>query len=215
MQIKKIIFILLSLAILFISTSCDKTAIDTISDISVQTEAETEPLIEYKTIEPPEDGWTLELLNEVTYINGKDIDLPFCLNDLGEDFSYGDLQYNYEDSRCLGYVYYKGEQAFRFLSQNFGSEFDDNDEIQYFSLLSNHNLSSLNFDSFITINNYNFNSSYEEMINYLGKYYAESNSCSFHYRIDNHNDAIYLIHEISKKGTPGKLKSIFFNILEE
>jgi hypothetical protein len=49
--------------------------------------------IEYKTIEPPEDGWTLELLNEVTYINGKDIDLPFCLNDLGEGFEFESYGY--------------------------------------------------------------------------------------------------------------------------
>jgi hypothetical protein len=49
------------------------------------TEATT-AVTEFKTFPPPEDGWTLELLNEVTYINGKDIDLPFCLNDLGEEY---------------------------------------------------------------------------------------------------------------------------------
>jgi hypothetical protein len=215
MQLKKIIYILLSLMILFISTSCNNTAVDTISETSLQTESLTEPAIEYKTIEPPEDGWTLELLNEVTYINGKDIDLPFCLNDLGEDFSYGDLQYNYEDSRCLGYVYYKGEPAFHFLSKNIGSEFDGEDEIQYFSLFDNENLSTLNLDSFIVINNFSFSSSHEDMITLLGKYQDESITYGFHYKVDNHNDAIFLIYQIEKDGLAGKLDSIFFDILEE
>jgi hypothetical protein len=83
------------------------------------TAAET-PLdeIEYKTIEPPEDGWTLELLNEVTYINGKDIDLPFSIDDLGEGYAFKeyfrseDAQYGYIsgdlifEKQAIGYIDY-------------------------------------------------------------------------------------------------------------
>jgi hypothetical protein len=215
MLLKKPIYILLSLMLLFVSTSCKKADTETISETSIQTEAQTEPAIEYKTIEPPEDGWTLELLNEVTYINGKDIDLPFCLNDLGEDFSYGDLKYNSENSRCVGSVYYKGDPAFQFVSQNFGNEFDGVDKIQYFSLLDVHNYSSLNLDSFIVFNGFSYNSSYEEMISCLGKYRDESIKYGYHYKVDIYDNAIFLIYQIEKSGLTRNLDSIFFNILEE
>lgn len=46
---------------------------------------------EIKTIEPPEDGWTLDELLNVTYIYGKKIDLPCALGDiLDGDFSLGE-----------------------------------------------------------------------------------------------------------------------------
>jgi hypothetical protein len=166
MQIKKIIFILLSLAILFISTSCNKTAIDTISEISVQTESQTEPPIEYKTIKPPEDGWTLELLNEVTYINGKDIDLPFCLNDLGEDFTIVELTSNNGTRNAL--IYYKGKQAFYALSSKAGDEFDRYDIIDKFVLGLYENLSTLDLSAFMVINGTNLSSSMYDCYNNLG-----------------------------------------------
>jgi hypothetical protein len=84
--------------LLFVSTSCSNSTVETISESTIQTEAQTEPAIEYKTIEPPEDGWTLELLSEVTYINGKKVDLPFSLNDIGWEeplyYSEYDEKYN-------------------------------------------------------------------------------------------------------------------------
>jgi hypothetical protein len=164
MRLKKTIYILLSLTILLISTSCNTTSVETISETSIQTkiEAQTEPAIEYKTIEPPEDGWTLELLNEVTYINGKDIDLPFCLNDLGEDFTISEVQKANTNETCSGNLCYKGKSAMYAISSTAGEEFDRNDKIDYLLMLKNENLSSLDLSDFISINGINFNTTMNE-----------------------------------------------------
>ncbi|MDR0903430.1 MAG: hypothetical protein LBM59_02225 [Ruminococcus sp.] len=166
MQIKKIFYILLSLTILFISTSCNNTAVDTISETSIQTESQTEPAIEYKTIEPPEDGWTLELLNEVTYINGKDIDLPFCLNDLGEDFTF--IERASDNGVYVGMVHFKGKEAFYAVSSHARDEFDRYDVIDKFDLGLFKNLSSLDLSDFLIINGINLSSSMNDIYTNLG-----------------------------------------------
>ena len=44
--------------------------------------------VEIKTIEPPEDGWTLEDLLSVTYIYGNQLTVPCTLESLGKAFSF-------------------------------------------------------------------------------------------------------------------------------
>ena len=39
-------------------------------------------------IDPPEDGWTLELLNQVVYMNGEHITFPIGLDELLENENY-------------------------------------------------------------------------------------------------------------------------------
>jgi hypothetical protein len=47
--------------------------------------------IEYKTIEPPTDGWTQEMFEEVFYLNGKQVHFPLTMRLLGSDYEYDDL----------------------------------------------------------------------------------------------------------------------------
>jgi hypothetical protein len=84
LRIKKLIPVALALLITLSLTACE----------SVPAAADT-PLdeIEYKTIEPPEDGWTLEQFNEVLYINGRNVKIPFCINDLGDNVLFGEVKY--------------------------------------------------------------------------------------------------------------------------
>lgn len=100
----KLLLLLVSASLIF--SSCGKQA-----DLSLEADAETyntgaemrienlkaEPKKEsqtkiaeadMETIEPPEDGWTLEDLLSVTYIYGQKISYPCTLNDLGEDFEF-------------------------------------------------------------------------------------------------------------------------------
>ena len=49
---------------------------------------ETAEPIEMKTIEPPEDGWTVDELLSVTYVYGQQLENPCTLNTLGDDFSF-------------------------------------------------------------------------------------------------------------------------------
>jgi SNF2 family DNA or RNA helicase len=141
------------------------TTVETISETSIQ----IEPPIEYKTIEPPEDGWTLELLNEVTYINGKDIDLPFCLNDLGDDFSFKEIKYYDDNTRAAAFLCYKDEEFIRIETFSYGDDLDKNDSILYMQFSTIMNNSDLSFDNFISVNGFNIYDSVNEMFSCLGK----------------------------------------------
>lgn len=65
------------------------------------------------TIEPPEDGWTLEQLNEVLYMNGQKIELPLMFSSLKDGYEIRDKRYNGETSvdRDIvgGCLYYNDE----------------------------------------------------------------------------------------------------------
>jgi hypothetical protein len=189
MHINKTIYILLSLTILLISTSCDNTAVNTISETSIQTETP----IEYKTVEPPEDGWTLELLNEVTYINGKDIDLPFCLNDLGDEFGYTDLDYANDKTSCDGFITYNGKRAIPFISINIGEEFDYNDEITLINVRSGFNSSELDINNFLVINGVSLSSDFDECLIGLGNYSDIVLEDSYCFSVGNNEHALWAI----------------------
>jgi len=78
---------------------------------------------EMNTIEPPEDGWTLELLNQVVYLNGKHITFPLKLSDLGEEYYLTDARdsdieglkmstlLNHSDDRFALSVFYTYEEG--------------------------------------------------------------------------------------------------------
>lgn len=58
--------------------------------------------IEIKTIEPPEDGWTLEQLNNFIYINGVNYSYPIKLSDLGKNFIADDNMILYKNRSSFG-----------------------------------------------------------------------------------------------------------------
>jgi hypothetical protein len=159
---KRILSITLSLILILALSSCNKA-----SDMVNSTTETAIPIAEYKTIPPPEDGWTLELLNEVTYINGKDIDLPFCLDDLGEEFTVENVVVSQNDS-CRGDICYKGKFMFTASSSTAGSDFERNDEIDFFVLGLKDNESSLELSDFFSINGVSMSSSMNILYKNLG-----------------------------------------------
>lgn len=63
-------------------------------------------------IEPPEDGWTLEELNQVLYMNGQKIELPLMFSSLKEGYEIKEKQYSNEansDRTAVGNLYYGNE----------------------------------------------------------------------------------------------------------
>jgi hypothetical protein len=167
------------------------------AEIDIDSEETKLDEIEYKTIEPPEDGWTLELLNEVTYINGKDIDLPFCVADLGDDFDVGSFNYIDDGKDTAVQVNYKGRFAFYSYSGNFGEEFDINDNIDVIALTENLNESKLIFSDFININGVNIGDSKEEVIKAVGSYTKRANFLFV--KINNNEEAIMFQFDQSDK----------------
>ena len=63
---------------------------ESVSETEAATSAETTVnagKIEYKTVEPPEGGWTTEEIMDVTYLCDKQLVYPLSMDDLGEGFS--------------------------------------------------------------------------------------------------------------------------------
>ena len=63
---KRIISLFLCSLMLTVLCSCDND--NSVTETKIET-SQTE-IIDYKTIAPPKDGWTLKLLKDVVYVNG-------------------------------------------------------------------------------------------------------------------------------------------------
>jgi hypothetical protein len=83
-------------AIVTTSTTTEMT-----TNAAETTNAETD----YKTIAPPKGGWTPELLNEVVYVNGYEVDIPFTLKDIGWDKELIDVTYSEDSVIFSGYLH--------------------------------------------------------------------------------------------------------------
>lgn len=66
---------------------CSATGCRADNNSSVDSTVEQSQSIEYKTIEPPEDGWTREEFMSTVYLCGKQLTYPLTMEYLGEDFS--------------------------------------------------------------------------------------------------------------------------------
>ncbi len=156
-MLKKINRLLLIISILIFIGLCGCEE----DDSSMQTESLLTEVVEIKTIEPPEDGWTLELISQVTYINGQRISFPLTLSDLGKEFKMGD---NY-------IVKYKGQKAFMAI-------LDDNnlDNGYFFTLMYNESVIPNN--EIIKINEINLGDSNEKIMIRMGEpdYYYKDES---------------------------------------
>ena len=70
---KRIISLFLCSLMLTVLCSCDND--NSVTETKIET-SQTE-IIDYKTIAPPKDGWTLKLLKDVVYVNGISVFSPF------------------------------------------------------------------------------------------------------------------------------------------
>jgi len=109
----RILSILAAIAVALSLSACqngDTEQTAPLSDSVTTVVEETAEPIEMKTIEPPEDGWTLEELNEVLYMNGQPIDLPLMFSSLGDGYEIRDKKYNDNTNKdVVGKLYYDNE----------------------------------------------------------------------------------------------------------
>jgi len=105
---KKRIFSLLLCSVILMSSTvgCGRDE-NTVTESS-STHSET---MEYQTMEPPEDGWTVEELLSVTYLCGTQLSYPLTLESLGEDFSLNtdEMSYRETEKSVIAGVLYKDE----------------------------------------------------------------------------------------------------------
>lgn len=146
-----------------------------LSDTATTVVEETAEPIEMKTVEPPEDGWTLEELNEVLYMNGQPIDLPLMFSSLGDGYEIRDKRYNDESSSDSdivgGYLYYKDELIALVTFYELESDIEFLTLFFYPYVYEDHQNSS----NYIIINGFGLKNEVDEVYNLLGnKFVNES-----------------------------------------
>ena len=118
-RLKQTLMLVGILLITLAFSGCEKlveTDVSAETKSTIQTVSETtnfENITEIKTIEPPKDGWTLEQLNKVLYMNEQKIELPLMFSSLKEGYEIRDKRYNNElslDNDIVGgLLYYQND----------------------------------------------------------------------------------------------------------
>lgn len=149
----------------------DESAADTPSSSSTvegttETSATQVSETEYKTIQPPEGGWTLAELNKVLYINGKNAELPFTLNELGSDFEPGeDFESDKETGETESLLKYNDEIVGGIAFVTDGSSDPYNVPLTLFAIKPY----KTTIESLLVINGVRINDSYDELIKKMGQ----------------------------------------------
>jgi hypothetical protein len=176
--------------LIFVLTSCNKA-------------------VEYKTIEPPEDGWTMELLESVFYINSIQTKPNFELSLLGDDFSFSieEMTLNENNKILGGGVNYKGKRAFT-MGAHYNIKEDPKDNIfisesNMMILLCNerNNESNLDLSKFIIINGVHIGSTESEIIKAMGNPEDQNSPIVFTYDLIDveYSSVSFMLNKDTKK----------------
>lgn len=98
---KKIFAVLVAVCLILSTAGCRQD--------DVSTEQDSIENAEIKTIEPPENGWTLEELNKVLYLNGQQIQLPLMFSTLKNGYEIKEKEYYENSDRASGVLYYNDQ----------------------------------------------------------------------------------------------------------
>jgi hypothetical protein len=198
MRFKKYLSIVLSVLLVFAFSSCNKS-----DDMP-----ERGPFGpgDYKTIEPPADGWTLEALNEVLYVNGYEVDFPFTLKDIHWDTD----KYPFERSETIDDMaeYRNKDDGFRItimVEPNANNEIDENTLIYIFSA-SIHNRSpeiTNEYKDFIVVNGVGFGDKADKIIDQFGEWTDIENNYLF--RDNNEEKTVAIVFYCSDNITENKI----------
>ena len=175
---KRIFSIFTAVAMILCLAGCQK-GVD--SEQAKQTNGK---IVEMKTIDPPEDGWTLEQLNEVLYMNDQKIELPLMFSSLEDGYEIRDKEYKYEDTtgKVGGYLYYKDE----FIALITFYEEEADIEILTMLFLPSLYEPEQDISSYININGFGLKSKFNDLYNTLGNGFT-TESGIFLYKIKNSN----------------------------
>lgn len=189
---KKLLSILITAAIACTLTACG-------NDGEGQVSEETVAVAEMKTIEPPEDGWTLEQLNQVLYMNGQKIELPLMLSSLGEGYEIRDKRYNDESSLdhdvVAGALYYKNQ----FVAVTGFHEYEDDYEFLTMIFSPSYCTAKQNPSEYIRINGFGMTDNNNKLKDSLGNNYIFDSNI-YVYDIKNSNYSIHIIGEENDYG---------------
>lgn len=116
------------------------------------------------TVFPPHENWTAVELNQALYFNGKHVPFPFCLDDLGDDYTFGDdPDYDESISEMFVTVNYNGEPFGLCVVPDVKPE-----EISRTSLVNNMTLSDLNEKTDSHFNGIGIGNKFSDVIKKIG-----------------------------------------------
>ncbi|MDR0946840.1 MAG: hypothetical protein LBM87_03715 [Ruminococcus sp.] len=180
------------------------------------TEAETEAPIEYKTIDPPEDGWTLELLNEVTYIGGQKATFPLTLSQFPSEFSIGRTTYLEELKMMKGELLVNGEDYCFFTIEDVESEDAPLDDMPISQLMIGGSPDeAYRFPNTIVINGLTFGDSIDNVTAKLGDAFTLRDPDSKYKSYIHYYDGIDSYINISDRVGFGLITSFIINYRRE
>ncbi len=125
---------------------------------------------EMKIIEPPADGWTLDNINQVLYMNGQQVKLPILFSSLGDEYEIRDKKYNTDENSLdynviAGKLYYKNE----FIA--IISFTDTGNDMEILTMIFAPNLYDeiQNYSEYITINGLGLKNRGSDVYDFLGE----------------------------------------------
>ena len=183
----------------------DESTTDTSPSLSTVEETTEAPTVqvteaEYKTMEPPEDGWTIEELMSVTYLCGKQLTYPLTMEYLGEDFSLDEANKT-ELKLSIGYpLLYKDKKIGLVTFKKNSNQSSNHGDIT--SLMFNTNVSSSALDC-IVVNGISLGSINTDVKSMIGTPCDKSTDGRYAYTIQNGDDKFLDIIFIKKKDVAG------------
>lgn len=159
MKMKKIFLITAALAVCCLVGCENKQNVNDISDArNVADNAEI------NVIEPPENGWATEQLNEVLYMNGQKIELPLMFSTLKDGYEIKEKEYYDSADHASGVLYYNGQLAaiISFYEQ------DDDYKITNLCFASSYYESGQDYSDYFIINGFGLKDNTSNIQKYLG-----------------------------------------------
>lgn len=165
---RKFLSVLTALAITVSLSACQpSSSTELIDSVTTVVEETVEP-VEMKTIEPPEDGWTLEELLSVTYVYGQQLENPCTLNTLGDEFNFNISTFNYSDENNSSVIIlqYNGNDISSVELKNCFNESDVSNSVEIAGIFLT-DYYKTNIDN-VVLNGISFFSSKEQVIECFG-----------------------------------------------
>jgi hypothetical protein len=185
-MLKKFTAIIFSALIIIMTASCGDSPPPETSPAPVDNRITAE---EAEVIDAPNEGWTLQSINKVLYIDGRKREVPFRFGDLGEDFTIPEVFDDESSERVSGTVYYKDKPVFSVTGQYTDTDKTlENSLIDTVIAIDEMNYSELSPETLVIINGIGIGSDAEDIKKQLG-------TVSFKEDISSASQYIYAVGE--------------------
>ena len=183
---KKILAVLTAACLVFGMVGCQQN-----NDVSAEQDVQDSvEIAEMKTIEPPENGWTLEELNEVLYLNGQQIQLPLMFSSLKDGYEIRDKLYKSEASHnndvVGGYLYYENYV----IAMITFYELETDIEILNLYFFTDMYEVNQDYTDYININGFGLKNNVNDVYDFLGNEFENKDDLLLKYNIENSNYSI-------------------------